>query len=137
MKYKLIEHTADFGIHVFGASLKELFTNAALALSDCITDVQRLKGSDILEIHVTGDDLPDLMVNWLREILFLWGGKELLVKDADILLFSEHEITAGIKADPFDSDIHLIKNEIKAVTYHEIQVYEGENGWESRVLFDI
>ncbi len=137
MKYILIDHTADFGIHIFGSDLKELFTNAAIAASDCITDIQQLKGSELLEIHVTGDDLPDLMVNWLREILFIWAGKDLLVKDADIISFSEYELSAEIKADPFDSDIHIIKNEIKAVTYHEIQVYEGEHGWEARVLFDI
>ena len=31
-KYKLINHTADFGIHVFGKDAEDLFTNAAFAL---------------------------------------------------------------------------------------------------------
>ena len=30
-KYKQIDHTADFGIHVLGSDPKELFANAALA----------------------------------------------------------------------------------------------------------
>ncbi len=29
MKYETIDHTADFGIHVFGADAKDLFANAA------------------------------------------------------------------------------------------------------------
>ena len=37
--YKLIDHTADFGMQVFGSDSKELFINAALALFDVITEM--------------------------------------------------------------------------------------------------
>ncbi|MBW2538819.1 MAG: archease, partial [Deltaproteobacteria bacterium] len=42
--YKIIDHTADFGIHVFGSNPKELFANAALAMFDVITDLELLTG---------------------------------------------------------------------------------------------
>jgi len=32
---------------------------------------------------------------------------------------------------------HVLKHEIKAVTYHQIQVSETESGWEARVIFDV
>ncbi len=137
MKYKLIDHTADFGIHVFGSDLQELFSNAAFAMFDIITDIGTLKAADEKKIHVTGDDWPDLMVNWLREMLFLWTGRELLVKKADILSISEYQLMAVITADPYDPDRHLVNNEIKAVTYHQIQVNSIDNGWESKIIFDV
>ena len=136
-KYKLIDHTADFGIHVFGADPKELFANAAFATFDMLTEIDSLKSLKTTNLRVTGDDRSDLMVNWLRELLYLWNGKELLVKKAQILALSEKELSANVELDPFDPDRHEIKIEIKAVTYHQIQVSEGPKGWEAKIIFDI
>ena len=137
MKYEVIDHTADFGIHVFGADAKDLFANAAFALFDLITDIDALKGLNEHEVHITGDDWPDTMVNWLRELLYLWTCKEMLVKMADISYLTEHELTARVNFDPYDPDRHEIKNEIKAVTYHQIQVEKVPLGWESKIIFDV
>ena len=137
MKYRLIDHTADFGIHVFGSDLKDLFTNAAFAMFDQITIVKDLQPGKKLKIHVTGSDWPDLMVNWLRELLYLWTGKERLVGKVSILSISEYKLSATVKYDPYNSDRHVITNDIKAVTYHQIQVNQVANGWESRIIFDV
>ena len=137
MKYRLIDHTADFGIHVFGSDLKDLFTNAALAMFDLITDIKSLKSADESSLNIKGDDRPDLMVNWLRELLYIWNGKEKLVGSVDIISIAENELAAKIKFDSFDPARHSIKNEIKAVTYHQIQVNQVANGWESRIIFDV
>ena len=137
MKYETIDHTADFGIHVFGADSKDLFANAAFALFDLITDIDALKGLNEHEVHITGDDWPDTMVNWLRELLYLWTCKEMLVKATDIFYLTEHEVTARVNFDLFDPDLHKIKNEIKAVTYHQLQVESTPLGWESKIIFDV
>ena len=136
-KYKLIDHTADFGIHVFGTDPVELFANAAFATFDMLTEIDSLKSLEAATIRVTGDDWPDLMVNWLRELLYFWNGKELLVKKVKILALSENKLSANVELDPFDPDRHEIKIEIKAVTYHQIQVSSGPEGWEARVIFDV
>jgi protein archease len=137
MKYRLIDHTADFGIHVFGSDLKDLFSNAAFAMFDLITDIKSLKGADESSLNVKGVDRPDLMVNWLRELLYIWNGKEKLVKSIYIIFITENELAAKIKFDSFDPARHSIKNEIKAVTYHQIQVNQIAKGWESRIIFDV
>jgi len=137
MRYKLIDHTADFGIHVFGSDPKDLFTNAALAMVNQITDIDALKGTVEHNLNITGADWSDLMVNWLRELLYLWTGKEMLVKTAEILSIAEQKLSAKVKSDPFDPDRHEIKNEIKAVTYHQIQVNSGPDGWDSKIIFDV
>jgi len=137
MRYKLIDHTADFGIHVFGSNSRELFANAAFALFDLITEMDAVKGLNEKTIHIKGDDWPDLMVNWLRELLYFWSGKEVLVKAADMLSLSENELSAKIFIDPYDPDRHVINAEIKAVTYHQIQVSSSSSGWEARVIFDV
>ena len=135
--YHLIDHTADFGIQVFGADSRELFSNAALALFDVITEVDALKGDDSCNIKASGEDWSDLMINWLREILYLWNGREMLVKSVQVLSLSEHNISAKIYFDAYLPDRHTIKTEIKAVTYHQIQVKRSPSGWKAQIIFDI
>jgi SHS2 domain-containing protein len=137
MKYRLTDHTADIGIHVFGNDLKDLFENAAMSLYDMMTEVERVTGVDTQEIQVTGEDFPDLMVNWLREMLFFWTGKEQLVKAVKIIYLSDHELTASVKTEAYTPERHVIRHEIKAVTYHQIQVYENNKGWEAEIIFDV
>ncbi len=135
--YKLIDHTADFGLHVLGTDPKDLFQNAARAMFEQITEIEALEGTEAVAIHLTGEDRPDLMVNWLRELLYYWHVKGLLLRDAQIQLISDKELLAQANFDPYAPDRHVIKREIKAVTYHQIRVRSGSDGWEARIIFDV
>lgn len=137
MKYRIIDHTADLGIQVYGRDLNRLFANAAHALYDLITDVQRIEKTAETAIKISGEDWPDLMVNWLRELLGLWTVEEKLVGSVNIIHLSEYTLEAIAVGEPYDSNRHVIKAEIKAVTYHQIELYRGSSGWEAKVIFDV
>jgi len=136
-KYKLIDHTADFGIQVSGTDPGDLFCNAAFALFDLVADIRTIKGENRKKIALTGSDWPDLMVNWLRELLYLWNGNEFLVKSAKIQKITAFEISAILRYDRYEPRRHAIKNEIKAVTYHQIQVARSPQGWKAQIIFDV
>jgi SHS2 domain-containing protein len=135
--YERIDHTADFGIRVFAEDGPALFVGAAMAMVEQIVDKQRLRPSRRVRVEVTGADWADLMVEWLRELLFLVNGRELLVCSIRILTLEAYRVSADIEADPFDPARHRIKGEIKAVTYHQIRVEPGPSGWEAAVIFDV
>lgn len=139
MKYHIIDHTADFGLLVGAADLPTLFADAVYALFDVIAEVRVPAAAEpqTMTVRVTGDDWPDLMVNWLREALYQWAGEERIVRKADILSISEYALTARLSYEPYDPDRHVILQEIKAVTYHQIRVAPVPSGWEARVIFDI
>jgi len=137
MNYKLIDHTADLGIEVYGSGFRELFENAGYAMFDVITDTNRLTALSETTLNITGEDWPDLMVNWLRELLYLWTGKGLLVKIADIVSISEYTLFANVKYEPYVPVRHLIKRELKAVTYHQIRVEKKDATWEAGIIFDV
>ena len=62
--YELIDHTADFGIRVFGGSAKNLFQNAAMALMDQLVETVDLLARQEKRITIEGKDWPDLMVSY-------------------------------------------------------------------------
>ncbi len=136
-RYRLIDHTADFGLEIFGSDETALFEEAAVALFELVTDSTALTAELSRDIEVTGEDWPDLMVNWLRELLYIFNGEEQIVCRAAINDIKETHLQATIDSEPFDPQRHEIRNEIKAVTYHQIEVGPVDDGWRARVIFDV
>ncbi len=135
--YTLLDHTADLRIRVSGNDPADLFKNAGLALFDLITKPDRLEPREVIEVAVTGDDPADLMVNYLRELLYLWTGNEKLVKLIDIVDISDTAVSARVSTDRYQPEHHEILHEIKAVTYHQIDVSRTMEGWQATVVFDV
>jgi SHS2 domain-containing protein len=135
--YTLLDHTADLKIRVSGTDPADLFKNAGLALFDLITRPDRLKPGEVIEVSVIGDDAADLMVNYLRELLYLWTGEEKLVDRIEIVHLSDNAVSARVSADCYQPERHEIRHEIKAVTYHQIEVSRTGDGWQAMVVFDV
>ncbi len=135
--YTLLDHTADLRIRVSGTDPADLFKNAGLALFDLITRPDRLEPREVIEVAVTGDDPADLMVNYLRELLYLWTGNEKLVKLIDIVDISDTAVSARVSTDRYKPGRQEILHEIKAVTYHQIEVGRAAGGWQANVVFDV
>jgi SHS2 domain-containing protein len=135
--YTTIDHTADMGIRVWGADPGQLFVRAGTAMFDLITDIGNLKKEHRYQISITGLDWPDLMVTWLRELLYLWSGKEMLVQHIDIETIEPFFLSANVNCTHFDPFYHGIKHDIKAVTYHQIEVSQTSKGWTSTIIFDV
>jgi SHS2 domain-containing protein len=77
------------------------------------------------------------MVNYLRELLYLWTGSEKMVTLIDIENISPTHVNARVTVGSYRPDRHAVRHEIKAVTYHQIEVTGGPAGWQATVVFDI
>ena len=139
MPYSLIDHTADIGIRVTGNDLTELFTTAAEAMFDQISDRSLLTGHKKKCLEITGMDRHDLLVNWLRELLEIWTIHECLVHGVDITEMDETRIQATACYDVYKPGTHEIVKDIKAVTYSGVSVgpLPSGTGWEVTVIFDV
>ncbi len=135
--YTLLNHTADLGIAVQGSDPINLFINAAKAMMHLMIKSKSSKEKMSLPLSISGDDLEDLMVRWLGEILYLFQGENLVVTDIVIEAFSFFNLTASVKAVPFNIRTHEILREIKAVTYHQITVAEENGLWIAKIIFDL
>lgn len=136
-RYRVFNHTADLGLEVYGKNEKELFSNAAFAVFDLIVDLQDVDIKETRRLVVKGADREDLLVNYLREILYMLNGKGMLLKDFSILEIDSRHLVGEVRGEPFNPDKHSIKAEIKAVTYHQVKVEKNKDGWKARVIFDV
>ena len=135
--FSLIDHTADLGIMVRGKNLKHLFEEAAKSMMYITFKVKCTKKGEIIKLSVAGYDLADLMVRWLGEILYQFEGEHKLVTNVGIDFISPSHLDATLEMVSFDPSLHEILREIKAVTYHQIEVIEKGKHWEARIIFDL
>lgn len=135
--YRQFYHTADLGIEVFGGTAGGLFTNAAFAIFDLLTDLECVEPRETRRITVEGLDRDDLLVNFLRESLYLFNGERWLAKQFTILEFGDNRLVAEAKGEPFDPGKHPVKTELKAVTYHQLGIRKTSEGFTTKVVFDV
>ena len=133
--YRLFDHTADLGIEISGGTIEELYAGAAMALFDLLTSIETVRVTQMREITAEGEDPADLLVNFLRELLSTWNSTGFLARECTILAVTPRHLTAHLRGEPCDPVRHLIKKEIKAVTYHQPSVRRTAKGWVGRVVF--
>ncbi len=137
IKYRLIDHTADLGIEVYGEGLQELFSNAGFALFDIITDISRVKETTKRVITIEGSDLEQLIVNWLNELLYLHEVEGLLFKRFEVQEMTDKNLKALIAGERYDPNKHIIETAVKAATYHQLQVVQENNRWRAVIIIDL
>jgi len=133
--YDLIEHTADVGIKAYGKNLAEAFEHAAVAMFDIITDHSKIETIGEYDITLEAPDLEQLLVDWLSELLFLNGAKNLVFGKFEVTLQGTR-LSAKAYGEEYSLKKHKMGEEIKAVTYHMLEVH-AEKPYFVQVLFDI
>lgn len=133
--YELIEHTADVGVKAYGKTVAEAFEHAAEAMFDIITDKSKIKPVGQYEIQLDAPDLEQLLVDWLSQLLFLNGAKNLVFGKFHVIIEGIH-LFAQVYGEEYDHSKHKMGVEIKAVTYHMLKVHTGTPFF-AQVLFDI
>ncbi|MBN1364934.1 MAG: archease [Syntrophaceae bacterium] len=78
-----------------------------------------------------------MLINFLREILYLFNGESFVTYDCEIKMFSNKKLTARLAGEPFNKIKYTIKTEIKAVTYSGLSVKKKKLGWKARIIFDV
>jgi SHS2 domain-containing protein len=134
MKYKFIDEiTSDVMFEAYGKTLKEIFENAAEALFTVIC--HDVEGEEVREVKVKGENIEDLMFNWLQELIAAVDIEEMFFGKFEILKISETELEAKIYGEPVSRE----KGEtvVKSLTYHQYKFEKTENGFVARISCDI
>jgi SHS2 domain-containing protein len=142
--YKFFDHTADIGVEISGRTKKDLFANAASALIDILMENNDSKSKTAKKVQgrqkivtVEGSEVEDLLINFLREILYLFNGTGWVVENCKIMECGNKRLKAQLTGEPYNKNKHSIKTEIKAVTYSGLSVEKQKSDWKARVIFDV
>ncbi|MCK4303086.1 MAG: archease [Candidatus Eisenbacteria sp.] len=139
--FEPVDHTADLGLRVWAEGLEGLFRQAALGLSQLLTDPARIRVARRLPIEVTGADLEELLVSWLNEILYRAESEGMLFAEFQDLRIEEtaggYSLAAVALGEPRDESRHPLGAAVKAATYHGLEIESrSESGYDLTIILD-
>ncbi len=129
LKFEFFDVTADVGYKAYGNSLANAFENAAIAMFEVITDTSTVKPLIKKQIRLEAEDECAILYDWLSELLFLHDSEYLVFSKFDIKIDSKIEgdiegyiLDASAYGEEFDPSKHERRSEVKAVTYHMMDI---------------
>jgi SHS2 domain-containing protein len=135
--FEVIDHTADIGIIAYGTDIKQVFTNAALGMFHLITDIDDIGEDTRRDIELSSQDTENLLVEWLNELLYAFDAEHIVFKSFWIDTLSDNHLKATCRGTQIDPGQYRIKREVKAATYHMLDINKEDSGYKAQIIFDI
>lgn len=132
-----IDHTGDIGIQVTADRLESLFERAAWGMFSVLIDPEAVEARRAHAVTVEAGDRNELMVKWLSELNYLHVTQHLLFSRFVIDELHDNRLAATAWGEPIDPDRHTVYTEIKAVTYHQLDIHRDDDGWHVQIIFDM
>ena len=123
--YNYFEATADIGLEAYGNSLNEAFENAGVALFNIISDTDGILAKNEIEFELNSEDNVSLLYDFLEELLFYHETEFMLFSSFHVEIDNFH-LKAKIKGETINWDKHERKCEVKAITYHKMEVIHDD-----------
>ncbi len=138
-KYEYFDVTADIGFKAYGNDLNEAFENAGLAIFNIISDTSNVDSNIDKSFEITSEDEVSLLYDYLEELLFYHEVDFMLFCDFDVeikRIGDAFNLKAKIKGESIDWNKHERKTEIKAITFHMMDVKKTSH-YELQAIVDL
>ena len=137
--FEQVEHTADYAIVARGRDLRELIQNAGRGMISLMVEAEAVAATRQVEFAAEADSPERLLLECLRELLYLEEDEGLVPVQFTVVGLSADELAAKCEAGvaPLDEARPHLLGEIKAVTYHDLNIQSTPVGLEVQVIFDV
>ena len=139
--YKFIDHTADIAAEVSAENYNDLFIVSAQAWKESVAEDFLPDNPEEKIIEISDRSLEELLVHFLSELNYFLLVKSWIFSGVKNISVEQKEtqFTAKIKilGEPVDENKHELKIEIKAVTFHQMNIKYGDGKYKTRIVFDI
>lgn len=150
--YRELDHPADLLLEITGTSPPELFENALIAFYDQVTDLCGVSLRRETLIEVREPSMAEALRALLAEALYRFATEGFVATNAEVIIEEPSEgsadnagasrgavhVSARLRGNVIDKNRHVLFTEIKAVTYHRLEVVQLPSGnFRATVLFDV
>jgi SHS2 domain-containing protein len=149
-RFRYLDHMTDAVIEAYGGTLDEAFENSARGLVNTMFDLTAISNTSCsadkeIQIEAKGFDLQSLLYDWLEKVMLVVLMQHILLSDFKVKISEEkagdyNYLLSGIaKGECLNLEKHHYKVEVKAITYHEMEIKEEKekNRVTTRFLLDL
>ena len=136
-KYKVIRRSTELSIRLSGDSRTQILADAGFALLDLLVDLSSVEIRESITLEVEGVDNDDLLVNWMRELLYEYETSGYMLKEFDIQEAGEFAVRVEARGEKFDPDRHEEREAIGAVAERVSHLGKMGSLWTAQVSFEL
>jgi len=133
---RTFEHTADIGLAIEAESLDAAFGEAALALAEVVTGGALPPAREERTLAVEAGTCEQLLVRFLSRLLVEFDGDGFLPGAVEVTLAADGRLAATLRGAAWDAERDGYGVEVKAISYHELQVEPGPPA-QLRIILDL
>ena len=141
MPFKYLDDiaTADIAVEISADNLPGLLQEAAMAVFDSLADTGKVAPKIRKEIRLVNREVDVLLFDWLAEIIFLKDRDEMIFSKAEVEIIGNapYSLEGTIWGEQIDLEKHELRNDVKAVTFHQFKVEQQDGKWKAFVILDI
>jgi SHS2 domain-containing protein len=127
-----LEHTADWALKVWSPDFENLLITAAKGMY-ALSEVVLAKNEMVkVDFRLSSQDEEGLLVDFLSELIY-FADKDNIAFHEFFLKINDSEMKAVLEGFPISSR----KKEIKAVTYHNLEITRSDDKLEVTIVFDV
>jgi SHS2 domain-containing protein len=139
-RFELFDHTADIGVRVFAPTMQELVEPAGRGLYAVIGELKpdpaKPAGAPA-PLEFAGDDPALLLRDYLAELLRRFDTYQQMATAVEVTNFTRTSLAGAVRFAGIDLDHSDFEREVKAVTYHELNLRSTPSGVEATFIVDI
>ena len=124
--YQFLPHTTDAYIQASGSTLERAFEYAAVALVDTMCNVESVSAKVTETVEVDGEDEVILLNRWLEAVLLKFELERKVFSQFTVQPIQRRpagfHLSARISGEMYDGKKHGAKVEVKAVTFHKMEI---------------
>lgn len=117
--------------------MSETFRNCALGMMSLMLDLDKVRREKKVRVEAEADDLEGLLVAWLSEVLFHVEANGFAFRWFEDVELKKGSVAAWGWGEALDPARHGLKLEVKAPTYHGLELRKEKEGWVAQVIFDV
>ena len=136
-KYRVLRRSSELSVRLAGDSLPRVLADAGFALFDLLVDLDTVEARESVTVEAEGVDHDDLMINWIRELLYEYQASGYVLKEFDIHEAGEFFVRAEARGEKFDPDRHEEREAIGAVDERSSHLGKMGDQWTAQVGFEL
>jgi SHS2 domain-containing protein len=136
-RFRTVGHTGDMALRLWGRDPADLLRSGGLALFHVLAAGSPICDRESRALEVEGADLEELLVGWMNRLLLLFHLEDLLLCRFDPGAPVAGRVRGSVGGEALDASRHHLVREVKAVTYHGVQVEREGKWWTARVVLDL
>lgn len=130
--YEEIDHTADIALRVWGEDFHTLLSHSAKGMYELMGITIKPESQIENTFQIESGVKETVLVDFLSEVLFLAEDRGQVYQSFS---FSQEDATLDVHAS--GHKVESIRRNIKAVTFHDLDIMETDQGLETTITFDV